>query len=204
MTTSEDVYCEVGTATLASRGKTFDDDLREAMMGRRADDALQVMIDWHQLPDTVPELIAESERRFWEIAQSLLNPMPGLFELLDWLDEQTIPYGVATSGGRRYADRILGTIGVIDRLQFLITGDDVTHGKPAPEPYLLAASKHGVSPEEMLVLEDSGTGCTAGVAAGAYTIAVPNAHTHGHVFPAVAFAAESLADPRIRQVLSQG
>lgn len=202
MVNSEDVYSQVGTATLAKRGKTFDDDLREAMMGRRAEDALRVMIDWHHLTDSVEELIAESEQRFWEIAARLLGAMPGLHDLLAWLDEQAIPYGVATSGGRAYAERILESIDVRGRLRFLITAEDVANGKPAPDPYLLAAERHGVEPAKMLVLEDSGTGCRSAVAAGAYAVAVPNSHTAGHDFPEVAFTAQSLADDRLRRVLA--
>lgn len=201
MVNSEDVYEQVGTATLARRGKTFDADLREAMMGRPAGDALRVMIDWHQLDDTVDQLLAESETRFWEIAKEQLRPMPGLLELLAWLDRQALPYGVATSGGQAYAERILRSIGALDRLRFLITADDVENGKPAPDPYLLAADRHGVEPAEMLVLEDSGTGCRSAVAAGAYTVATPSDHTRGHDFPPVALTADSLADPRIRQAL---
>lgn len=202
MVNSEDVYCQVGTETLARRGKLFEDDLREAMMGRPAADALQVMIDWYDLDDTVDQLAAESEQLFWQFAASILAPMPGLLDLLAWLDQQLLPYGVATSGGRPYAERILGSIDVLDRLRFLITADDVTRGKPSPDPYLLAAKQHGVTPAEMLVLEDSATGCRSAVAAGTYTVAAPNEHTKSHDFPPVAFIANSLADARIRDVLA--
>ena len=49
----------------------------------------------------------------------------------------------------------------------------------------------------MMVLEDSANGCRAAVAAGAFTIAVPNRHTAKHDFAGVQFVAETLADPRI-------
>lgn len=201
---SEDIYNEVGTATLARRGKQFDDPLRHAMMGRPAPAALQVMIDWHQLTDTVEVLIAESEVSFWEFATDKLRAMPGVAELFDHLDEIGMPRGVATSGARSYAERILDLLGIADSVEFVITADDVTHGKPDPEPYCLAAERHGVPPAAMLVLEDSATGCQSGVASGAYTIAVPNHHTAGHDFAGAKFVAESLADERIRRVLGSG
>jgi beta-phosphoglucomutase-like phosphatase (HAD superfamily) len=53
-----------------------------------------------------------------------------------------------------------------------------------------------------MVLEDSENGCRAGVAAGAFTVAVPNRHTRSHDFTGVAFVAETLADPRIRAALT--
>ena len=199
---SEDVYIQVGAETLARRGKQFDDELRHEMMGRTAAAALQVMIDWHQLDDTVAGLVAESEELFWRFAAEDLRTMPALEDLLDWLDAQSIPRGIATSGGRGYAERVLGMMDLTKRFEFLITADDVQHGKPAPEPYLLAAQRLKIDPAAMLVLEDSSNGCKAGVAAGAYTVAVPNRHTDDHDFAGAALIANTLADPRIRQAFS--
>ncbi|MEM8866466.1 MAG: HAD family phosphatase [Planctomycetota bacterium] len=202
LASSEDVYLQVGTETLRRRGKTFDDDLRHAMMGRPAADALEVMIQWHQLKETAEELLAESEQIFWEIAAKELRTMPGATELLDWLDGHELPRGIVTSGHRKYAERILELLDLADRFAFLITADDIEQGKPAPEPYLLAAEQFGVAASEMMVLEDSHVGSQSGVAAGAFTIALPNAHTAGHAFDGVAFVAETLADPRIRQAIA--
>ena len=53
----------------------------------------------------------------------------------------------------------------------------------------------------MMVLEDSANGCRAAVAAGAFTVAVPNRHTQYHDFAGVRFIADTLADPRIRHAL---
>lgn len=194
---SEDIYIQVGEATLAKRGKSFDTDLREQMMGRPAEDAVQTMIDWHQLEETVDQLLEESEATFWELAATSLRPMPGFEVLLEQLLNASIPCGVATSGGRDYAHKVLKRLGIFDHFQFVITANDVDNGKPAPEPYLKAAKQHDVAADRMLVLEDSANGCRAGVAAGAYTVAVPNNHTQDHPFHGVAFVAETLGDPRL-------
>ena len=53
----------------------------------------------------------------------------------------------------------------------------------------------------VMVLEDSDNGCRAGVAAGAYTVAVPNRHTIEHTFAGAQFVADTLGEPRIRQAL---
>jgi beta-phosphoglucomutase-like phosphatase (HAD superfamily) len=60
-----------------------------------------------------------------------------------------------------------------DLFDVIIAGDEVTHGKPHPEPYLTAAAKLGVDPAHCVVIEDSNTGTEAGTAAGAYVVAVP-------------------------------
>ena len=48
----------------------------------------------------------------------------------------------------------------------MVTGDQVEHGKPHPEPYLTAAADLGVAPEDCVAIEDSNTGATSAVAAG--------------------------------------
>jgi HAD superfamily hydrolase (TIGR01509 family) len=139
---------------------------------------------------------------FWEQVEGRLQLMPGLIELIDAIDNARIPKAIATSGSRDYADQILTRIELRHRFEMVITADDISRGKPDPEIYLLAARRFGVEPAEVLVLEDSQNGCRAGVAAGAYTVAVPSEHTEGHDYTGAAFVAQSLADPRIRQVLS--
>jgi beta-phosphoglucomutase-like phosphatase (HAD superfamily) len=97
---------------------------------------------------------------------------------------------------------VLTRLDVRNRFRFILTADDIRHGKPDPEIYLLAASTIGFDAKQMMVLEDSANGCRAAVAAGAFTVAVPNRHTHQHAFPGAQFVADTLADPRIRRALS--
>jgi beta-phosphoglucomutase-like phosphatase (HAD superfamily) len=84
---------------------------------------------------------------------------------------------------------------------FTIAGNEIEHGKPAPDIYLLACEKHGVSPQHVMVLEDSQIGCRAAVAADTYVVAVPSGHSHTHQFPGAQFVADTLADERIYQAL---
>ncbi|QDU90163.1 Phosphorylated carbohydrates phosphatase [Pirellulimonas nuda] len=199
---SEDVYERVGSETLRRRGKSFDTALRDAMMGRPAPDALRVMIEWHNLTDHVDALVAESDATFWEMSAGALRLMPAVEQTLAAVEAKGLPKGVATSGAREYANRILTAVGIRDRFDFILTASDVTAGKPSPEIYLLAADRHGVPADRMLVLEDSATGCQAAVAAGAFAVGVPSPHTAGHAFPGAAFVADTLRDPRIAQVLA--
>jgi HAD superfamily hydrolase (TIGR01509 family) len=172
------------------------------MMGQPSAAALSVMIAWHSFSDTLEELVIESDTVFWEQVEGRLKVMPGLMDLIDAVDNAGIPKAIATSGARDYAEQLLARIGLRERFETVITASDITRGKPDPEIYLLAARRFGVDPTEMLVLEDSQNGCRAGVAAGAYTVAVPSEHTEGHDYTGAAFIAHSLADLRIRQVLS--
>lgn len=127
--------------------------------------------------------------------------MPGLSDFIGSLMVSGLPFGLATSSQRKFVDVILATVPWRERLAFVLTGDDVTHGKPHPEMYLRAAGKLNVAPHQMLVLEDSGNGAAAAVAAGATTVAIPNEHTRGHAFDGVHLIAESLTDPHLIGIL---
>jgi 8-oxo-dGTP pyrophosphatase MutT (NUDIX family) len=94
--------------------------------------------------------------------------------LLDELAERGLPLAVATSGHRRYATLALRTLGVTDYFQALVTGNEVEHGKPGPDIFLLAAERLRVPPARCVVLEDSPLGVAGARAAGMLTVAVPN------------------------------
>ncbi len=128
--------------------------------------------------------------------------MPGLKQWIGLLQESEIPFGLATSSQRKFVERIFANVSWSDSLTFVLTGDDVQHGKPHPEMYWKAAESLGIQPSAMLVLEDSGNGCQAAVAAGAQTVVIPSEHTKGQNFDGAILVAESLADPRLWSLLS--
>lgn len=80
-------------------------------------------------------------------------------------------WAIVTSGDARLAAASRRKAGVPDP-QVIITADDVTAGKPEPEPFLLAAERLGVDPQRCLVFEDSPAGVTAARAAGMRVVAV--------------------------------
>jgi pseudouridine 5'-phosphatase len=199
---SEDLYEQAGETVLRRRGKTYDAALREQMMGRPVVDAIQLMIDCHALPDPLEDLMCECREVLDGLMATSLAPMPGVGPLLDELQKAGIPIAVATSATGEYAERVLSKLGLKQRFGFILTAEDIRRGKPDPEVYLLAAERLKLAPRQMMVLEDSANGCRAAVAAGAFVVAVPNRHTRDHQFVGVRLVADSLADPRIRQLLA--
>lgn len=201
MFNTEDLYQETGRTILARRGCEFEPALIDQMMGRPSLKALEIMIEWQGLSDTLEALAAESTEVLFGLLGTRLRPMPGLLDLLAFLEKENIPKAIATGSGRQFLDSVLAQTQLTDRFVFTIAGDEIEHGKPAPDIYLLAAEKHGVPPQQVLVLEDSQLGCQAAVAADTYTIAVPSGHSHTHTFPGAKFVATSLADERIYHAL---
>lgn len=202
MFNTEVIFNEVGHELLRRRGKNMTAELITSMMGRRAIEAVQVMIDWHDLPDSPDTLIDESQILFFELARDRLEAMPGLYELLSAIENSKLPKGVATSSTRPYLEKILGRFALLDRFHSILTAEDVTIGKPHPEIYLKAAARLGVCPEEMLVLEDSQAGTNAAAAAGAFAVSVPHEHSASHDFSSASLVAHSLHDPRVISLVS--
>ncbi|WP_153555312.1 HAD family hydrolase [Roseimaritima sediminicola] len=198
---TEPLYWQVGSELLARRNHQFSDHLQRQMMGRPGVQAMQVLIDNLDLPDDPAVLLEESDEIYAGILADGLQPMPGLTRWLTELERSEIPYGVATSSRRRFAETILGRDAVREQLAFLLTGEDVTHGKPHPEMYQKAAAELDIDPASMLVLEDSENGCAAAVAAGAITVAIPGEHTVGHRYDGAHLIAERLDDPRLLKLI---
>jgi HAD superfamily hydrolase (TIGR01509 family) len=201
MFNTEALYQQVGTELLARRGKRFEAELLDRIMGRKSAVALQIMIDWHGLSDTVPLLAEESEAIFAEILDTQLQCMPGLEPLLEALETADIPKAIATSSSRRFVDNVLGRFDFAPRFQFILTSEDVVEGKPHPEIYEKAAARFGLPPRQVMVLEDSENGCRAAIAAGTFAVAVPGSHSSTHDFSGARFVANSLSDGWIYRAL---
>ncbi len=201
MVNTEELYEEVGSELLRRRGCQFTGELLDAMMGRRTPVALQIMIDWHRLDATVAQLEAESDEIFPAILDRSLAMMPGLADLLQGLENAGIRKAVGTSSKRSFVEDVLSRLNLLSRFEFLVTAGDVTRGKPEPEVYLKACSQLGLSPHQVMVLEDSENGCKAAIAAGTYAVAVPGFPSRNHCFTGTRLVANTLADPRIYAAL---
>ncbi len=97
---------------------------------------------------------------------------PGARELLADLRAAGVKTGLVTMSLRRMADTVVDLID-FDAFDVIIAGDESTRPKPFPDPYLQACEALGVSPEEVVAIEDSPNGLRSAVASGASVIGVP-------------------------------
>jgi HAD superfamily hydrolase (TIGR01509 family) len=195
MFNTEHVFYESADVLLQRRGLAMSRGAMDAMLGRRPLESFQALIDFLGLKEGPAELLTESRVVFHELLLTKLQPMPGLFELLDLIEAVGLPKGVATSSPRDYLEDVFGRFNLLSRFPIALTAESVTQGKPNPEIYLKAAEQLGVQPGEMLVLEDTQTGTRAGAAAGAYVVSVPHEHTATHDFSQAKYIATGLNDP---------
>jgi HAD superfamily hydrolase (TIGR01509 family) len=119
------------------------------------------------------EIIEDLLRRVVDQVSEHVPWRPGAVELLTGLRDAGVPNALVTMSWRSLADAVVmalppGTFAAV------ITGDEVEHGKPHPEPYLAAARALGVEVADCVAIEDSPTGVRSAVAAGVPTLAVPH------------------------------
>ncbi|MFF9130854.1 HAD family hydrolase [Streptomyces sp. NPDC014806] len=121
----------------------------------------------------VPQAVARVEQlEVDDVADGGVRLLPGTKEFLDALPAER--WAVVTSATRRLAEARLDAVGILPKT--LIAADDITRGKPDPEPYLLAARRLGVDPARCVVFEDAPAGLQAGRAAGMTCVALATTH----------------------------
>jgi pseudouridine 5'-phosphatase len=201
MLNTEDLYEQVGHILMERRGKRYREEVRSQMIGLPAPQAFGVLIREEGMSETWQELQSETDAIFEGILPTQLAAMAGLNELMIHLDRLGLPRCVATSSTQSFARKALSIVGMLDRVDFVITAEDVSRGKPHPDIYLAAAQRMSVDVDKMLVLEDSPTGTKAGVSSGAYVVSVPNEHTKHGIFEGSQWIAETLCDQRIYRLL---
>src|SRR5471032_1209846 len=103
-----------------------------------------------------------------------LELKPGVVELLDLLDEISMPRSIATSSSHGTADHHLASHDLTGRFHHIVAAGDYANRKPAPDPFLTAAKRLGVDPRDCLALEDSLNGVRSASSAGMMTVMVPD------------------------------
>ncbi|MHC1480817.1 HAD family hydrolase [Frateuria aurantia] len=145
------------------------------MIGIPADACRELVQSTYGKDFPLQEFFAIHEVHLRELVdEGKLGLKNGVVELLDYLDRHKIPRAIATSSSRVRTDHHLALVGLLERFDHIVTRDDVSRGKPHPEPYLTAAGKLGVEPALCLALEDSYNGVRAAHAADIRVIMVPD------------------------------
>ena len=108
------------------------------------------------------------------IAENGVEPKPGIFELMDYLEEQGIPAAICSSSPQDRIREHLSSLGLYHRFAAICSGYDVPWGKPAPDIYLHGAASLGLPPENCLALEDAPLGIESAFRAGCIPVMIPD------------------------------
>jgi len=112
-----------------------------------------------------PEVVAEAREEAYFALMPQVKAVPEVLEAIH-AHHGKIPFAVVSGSPRASVIRTLDFLGLRDRFETIVGGDDSPRGKPHPDPFLLAASRLQVRPEDCLVFEDADLGIAAAEAAG--------------------------------------
>lgn len=166
-------------AALVSAGQALGYDMKEEfcylMIGAPADKCRALVTEKYGSDFPLERYFTTQEVHLRDLVEAgKMQLKTGVIEILDELDQRGLKRAIATSSSRSRTDHHLQLAGIGHRFEHIVTRDDVTRGKPNPDPYLKAAALLGVAPERCLALEDSYNGVRAAVAAGMRVIMIPD------------------------------
>ena len=158
------------TKILSEWNCEFPEDKFYAWGGMPIVDILNTLNKEQGLSMPVPELMVQKEALYFELLHEL-QPIP---EVLEHILEShgRIPFAVVSGSARDSVEKSLETLGILDKFDTLVCAGDYTNGKPDPEPFLLAAERLGVAPEDCLVFEDTEMGIQSATAAGMASVKI--------------------------------
>jgi len=170
---TEPLWFAVETQILAEYGASWTHDDHATLIGSSSPVAsafLSQRTGGRITPEAVADLLLV---RMAEQLKSAPPLQPGAKALLDEVAAAGIPRALVSSSARVLIDAILSSLAPLS-FDAVVAGDDVTHHKPHPEPYLRAAQLLGVDASSCVAFEDSPTGAAAASAAGCVVVGVPS------------------------------
>jgi HAD superfamily hydrolase (TIGR01509 family) len=172
---SEQVWDEVREQLTKDRGGHWHAQAQRDMMGMSSLEWSRYMHDELGLQEPPEEISAEVVRRLEERYRKQLPVIDGAREAVERL-AAAWPLGLASSSNRELIDLVLDVSGFAPFFRATVSSEEVARGKPAPDVYLDAARRLGVTAERCAAVEDSGNGIRSGKAADMRVIAIPNPH----------------------------
>lgn len=170
---SEPAWFEIEGSLVEHLGGTWGREHQARCIGGTVDATCRYIVELTGTSWTVAEVQAEVMRRMAEHFSTELPVHEAALELVDAVRARGVRTALVTSSFRVLVDAALDRLGA-HRFDAVVTGDEVSRGKPHPEPYLTACARLGVAPERSVVVEDALHGVNAAEAAGCTVVAVPS------------------------------
>ncbi len=165
---------------LRTVGKEVSDgELDFIMEGRKREDILVHFLG----PLTGPQLEEYGRMKndlFWRAAAEVL-PIPGVFEFIQCLDSEGIAMAVATSASSSRTHSTLKQMGLLHRFRAVVTGNEVSKGKPDPRVYRLACERINCPPFAAVAIEDAASGIRAAKRAGLRCVGIAGHKSGQHL-----------------------
>jgi len=179
-------------------GWSMSDEQYLQLIGKTHRDAWAALTAWWDArPGRCGSLAAIADRAAGYASAETISVKPGLLDLLSWAHREQVPVAVASSSARATVVSRLSAAAVSDAIADIAGGDEVAHGKPAPDVFLLAAGRLGCEPDACVVIEDSDSGIAGASAAGMTPFLVPDSSIPREIPAAVRARAYHVCDSLI-------
>ena len=152
---STGMWRQVDGRLMAHYGKEVPPDLSETVQRMSIEEFSQFFVEEFDLPVTPEQIAQQVADMVAEEYREKLQLKPHVPEILDWLDQQNIPYGVATATYGELAEAVLRRLHIWERLRFLLTEQDAGAPKTQPKIFQLAAQELHLGRRQIAVVEDS-------------------------------------------------
>jgi len=152
-------------------GFEFDEDLFYSWGGMPVVEIVSTLNQKFGLSMPVEETAKRKEAFYYEVLPQL-QAVPEVLEHIE-ISHRQIPFAVVSGSDRKSVTASLERLNILDKFDTLVCAGDYTKSKPDPEPYLMAAERLGVAPQDCLVLEDTDMGIQAATAAGMASVKIP-------------------------------
>jgi beta-phosphoglucomutase family hydrolase len=157
--------------TLGEWGCEFDEELFYAWGGMPIREIIATLNERQKLNMPVPEVAERKEQMYYEMLHDL-KAVPEVLEHIEASHGQ-IPFAVVSGSTRESVVKSLEVLGILDKFDTLVCAGDYARSKPHPEPFLMAAERLGIAPQDCLVFEDTEMGIQSATAAGMASVKVP-------------------------------
>ncbi|MFC3787484.1 HAD family hydrolase [Paenibacillus sp. GCM10012307] len=173
---SEPIYFEIERSSFTHFGADVSEEEHHTFVGVTLESMWQQVLDKKPLGCTLEEALSYHKGNVMRIMSGFerLEPMPNVERWLSWLKSQGIPLAVASSSPKALIELIMDKTGLGAYFDAFVTGEEVAHGKPAPDIFLHAAGLLGVDPASCLIIEDSRNGVRAAKSAGMRCVGFQN------------------------------
>ncbi len=142
--------------------------------GKRSDTIVREVLGENIPQNEITKIIQEKDETFRQLMGQTIKLFPGVFKLITSLKEHGFKIAIGSSAPMENILLITRSLKIDTYFDAIISGWEVTKGKPNPQTFLLAAEKLGVASEDCIVIEDAISGVAAGKSAGMLCIAVTN------------------------------
>lgn len=199
---TDPIHFQTWKEVLHEYGVEIDRPFYQARFSGRLNPAIVQDMLPHLSVEEGQEVSDRKEANFRQSAVHSLVPMPGLVEVLAWMEQQQLQRAVVTNAPVENAQFMLQTLKLEALFSVVVLGQELPKGKPDPMPYQVALEKLGVAAEEAIAFEDSPSGVRSAVSAGIPTIGIASTHAPEELYPlGVTLVVPDFADPRLLDYL---